>query len=246
MKAQLQILSLIVLLTPATIRAQEIKKDLRPFSKVIVSPKINVILHQGTHESIRIDYSGVEPEKIQIEQDNDRLKIYLEEARYVEKQDHYDDSDSKVSRYHNASVTAHITYTQLDLLEVRGDQEITCLSPIEADQFTLRVYGENEITLDTLHIQRFKLVAYGENKIRLKGNADHQRYALYGENKVDSRALTGATISTQIYGEGRLMVNATDEVKINAIGEPHIEVEGTSFINKGIILGKSEIRPQQN
>lgn len=246
MKKHLQIFSLVLLLTPAAIQAQEIKKDLRPFSKVIVSPKINVILHQGSRESIRIDYFGIEPEKIQVEQDNDRLKIYLEEARFVEKQDRYDDSGSKVGRYHQAIITAHITYTHLDLLEVRGDQEITCLSPIEADQFTLRVYGENEITLDTLRIQRFKLVAYGENKIRLKGTADHQRYALYGENKVDSRALTGATISTNLYGEGRLMVKATDEVKINAIGEPRIEVEGTSFINKGIILGKSEIRPPQD
>ena len=45
-----------------------------------------------------------------------------------------------------------------------------------------------------------------------------------------------------MYGEGRLTVNASDEVRISAFGEPQINVMGTSFINKGIVIGKADIR----
>jgi hypothetical protein len=45
-----------------------------------------------------------------------------------------------------------------------------------------------------------------------------------------------------MYGEGRLSVNASDEVRINAFGEPRINVSGTSHISRGIIIGKADIR----
>jgi hypothetical protein len=47
--------------------------------------------------------------------------------------------------------------------------------------------------------------------------------------------------STRIYGEGRISVTASDEVRINALGEPTINIEGTSFVSKGIVLGHANI-----
>jgi len=224
---------------------QEIKKNLRPFNKITVSPKINLILQKGSEESIRITYSNIDPAKINVVVEGNKLSLYLDQARLVDKRERTNDDydyDSKTSIYKNAEVTAYVTYTRLSVLEVRGNQEVTCHSVIDANDFILRAYGEAEITLDTLQAKNLKVVAYGENKIKLNGIADHQRYALYGENKINGRGLQGSTISTSLCGEGRLQVNASDEVKINAIGEPEIEVHGTSMINKGFIIGKTDIR----
>ena len=223
--------------------AQEFEKELGSFDKIIVSPKINLILEKGDRESIRIKSSHIEPGKINVEVINNKLHLYLEDARIVEKQERADEYHSKMSIYRDAEVTAYVTYTQLSGLEVRGEQEVTCLSTIDSEKFKLKVYGEAEITLESLTTQKFKAVVYGENKIKIKeGKADHQRYRLYGENKIDTRALSSSTISTTIYGEGRLTVNATDEVRISAFGEPQINVMGTSFINKGIVIGRADIR----
>lgn len=223
--------------------AQEFEKELGSFDKIIVSPKINLILERGDHESIRIKSSNIEPGKINVEIINNKLHLYLDNARIVEKQERTNEYHSKMSIYRDAEVTAYVTYTELSALEVRGEQEVTCLSSINSDKFKLKVYGETEITLESLTTQKFKAVVYGENKIKIKeGKADHQRYRLYGENKIDTRALSSATVSTTIYGEGRLTVNATDEVRISAFGEPQINVMGTSFINKGIVIGRAEIR----
>ena len=227
------------------VSAQELQKDLNSFDKIILSPKINLVLQKGDKESIRIKYSNVALDKINIEVSNNRLRIYLDDARLVEKQKktHDENYSSKSSIYHDAVITAYVTYRELKVLDVRGEEEVTCDGAIANEKFKLKAYGEVEITLASLHTKNFKAVLYGENKLKIKeGQASHQRYRLYGENKIDTRAFESETISTTIYGEGRLSVNASDEIRINAFGEPQVNVSGNSHISRGIIIGRADIR----
>jgi len=236
-------ITILILLIGITVAAQEFEKNLTSFDKIVVSPKINLILEKGDQESIRIRYSNIDAGKINIEVTNGKLQLYLDNAKVIDKRERTDEYNSKMSIYRNAEVTAYVTYAYLTALEIRGEQEVTCLSKLENDKFKLKVYGESEVTLESLYTQKFKAVAYGENKIKIKeGKANYQRYRLYGENKIDTRALASSTVSTTIYGEGRLTINASDEVRISAFGEPQINVSGTSYINKGIIIGRVDIR----
>jgi hypothetical protein len=225
--------------------AQELQKDLDSFDKIIVSPKINLVLQKGEQESIRIKYANVSLDKINIEVKNHRLRIYLDDARIVDKhkKTHDENYSSNVSIYRDAVVTAYVTYRELKVLDVRGEEEVTCNGTINTEKFKLKVYGEADVTLSSLHANKFKAVLYGENKLKIReGQASHQRYRLYGENKIDAHTLTSETISSTIYGEGRLSVNASDEVRINAFGEPKVNVTGNSHISKGIIIGRADIR----
>jgi hypothetical protein len=234
-----------ILALAASARGQEITKKLDAFDKIVVSPKINLVLQKGDQESIRITYSNIPSNKINIELNNNRLKIYLDDARLVDKRKKNRDENysCNVSVYRDAVVTAFVTYRELRVLDVRGEEEVTCDGAINSEKFKLKAYGEAEINLASLHTKKFKAVMYGENKLTIKeGQTGHQRYRLYGENKIDTRALSSETISSTIYGEGRLSVNASDEIRINAIGEPHVNVTGTSHISRGIIIGKADIR----
>jgi hypothetical protein len=243
MKKLLYLAVLVLIAATAHSQNQEFKRDLPSFDQIVVSPKINLILEAGDRESIRLQYARIDEGKINIEVTNGKLHLYLDNARIFEKQERTYDYNSKMSIYRHAEVTAFVTYTYLKALEVRGEQEVTCLSRLENEKFKLKVYGEAEITLESLYTQKLKAVVYGENKIKIKeGRADHQRYRLYGENRINTRALTSSTVSTTIYGEGRLTVNASDEVRISAFGEPQIDVTGTSYINKGIVFGRVDIR----
>lgn len=245
-KTPLWIAALVFVSGVATAQEQEFEKQLKYFNKVTISPKIHVVLTQGNTESIKLTYSNIDAARINVVVEGDKLKVYLNEARIVDKRERSEDY-GKHSIYHNAQVTAHITFRDLRLLEIRGDQDVTINKVLGADHFLLRVYGEAEIRIDSLQTHSLKVVAYGSNKIKFNaGQAVKQRYVLYGENKVDSRSLEGSNISTNICGEGRLSVNATDEVKINSIGEPTVVIEGTSLINKGIMIGKTEIQHRAN
>ena len=246
MKTIIKFLFLGATLSLATlIQAQELQKNLDSFNKIIVSPKINLVLQKGEQESIRIRYSNVSPDKINIEVSNNRLRIYLDDARIVEKhrKTHSENYSSNMSIYHDAIITAYVTYVELKVLDIRGEEEVTCDGMIDSEKFKLKAYGEADITLASVHTRKFKAVLYGENKLKIKnGQTRHQRYRLYGENKIDTQALSSETVSTTIYGEGRLSVNASDEIRINAFGEPRVNVSGNSHISRGIIIGRADIR----
>lgn len=224
--------------------AQEFTRQLPSFDKIVVSPKINVVLTKGDKESVRIVYARISKEKIHASVSGKSLQLYLEGARILDKCEYTNDDDyrSKVSVYHDALVTAYVTYTELRKLHVRGEEEITCQSPITGDEFMLKAYGESEITIDSLNVNEFRMTLYGVNKIKVKsGVAKEQTYRLYGENRIDNSGLKSEDVTTSIYGEGRLRLFASNQVYITAFGEPLIEVWGSPDIRKGLMIGRASI-----
>lgn len=220
-------------------------QPLASFDRIVASQFINVVLEKGDNESIRLEYDGIDPNDVNVKVTRKKLHIFLNHAKYVEKQEkyYYNGGKMRVSRYKNKSVTAYVTYRELRGLEIRGDKGLVCNSPIHADKFKLKVYGENEVTLASLQANKFKASIYGVNNIEIKsGMAGHQVYRLFGENKIDTQNMESNTATSRIYGTGRLTVNANDELKISAFGEPEIRLTGTASINKNIILGEASIK----
>ncbi|MEY4929816.1 MAG: hypothetical protein RI909_540 [Bacteroidota bacterium] len=223
---------------------EEVIRKVPSFDKISVSPKINLVLEKGEKESVRIVYSNVSSGKINVEVVGNKLKIYLDQARLVDKRErqYSDHHRSRVSMYHDVSITAYVTYRELKELEMRGEETLTCDEEINADKFKLILYGEVEANLASLKAHKFKASLYGVNKVKINaGESDHQVYRLFGENKIDTRGFESITASARIYGEGRLRMKATDEVRINSFGEPDIDISGNPHISKGIIMGRTHI-----
>jgi len=130
--------------------AQEFEKKLEPFRKITASPKINLILQKGDQESVRITYAHVAPEKINVRVSGNRLLIYLEDARIVEKQRRTEDDlyDNTEGIYKDAVVNAYVTYKELSKVAIRGEQELMCESEIDGKKFKLKAYGENELNFN--------------------------------------------------------------------------------------------------
>jgi hypothetical protein len=238
-------LLLISILSSAATFAQEINKELKPFTRIIASPRIHVILEKGDQENIRLVYQDVSESRINILVKGRTLHLFLDGARKVEKTVKDYDSEHGSSRhgiYEGASVTAFVTYKQLDMLEIRGNQELTCRGEIIAPEFLLRAYGENEITLASLETAYFKTALYGKNKLKINnGKVSKQKYNLYGENKIDTQGMHCEYTSTRIFGEGKVRINSSEELRVNAFGEPKIYVDGGGYVNRRIVVGRTRI-----
>ena len=220
---------------------QEIRKDLKEFNSITVSPKINLILEQGSKESIRLVYNRVSPDKINIEVKGKKLRIYLDDARTIEKHEKTDNY-SKQSIYRDVNITAYVTYVNLNDLEIRGEQELTCLSPIRSENFALRAYGENDITLSHLKTANLQVSLYGENKLTIEdGKAQYQKYRLFGENKIDTRKLRSYSTKATTYGTSKIKLNTDDQLRVNAFGESQISYTGSAHVDKGIVIGENQI-----
>lgn len=221
-------------------QSQEIQKDLKPFTKIIASPRVNLILKKGDQESIRLVYSDVTENKINIEVRHKTLKLFLDDARKIEKTSNR--GQRSYSMYEGVSITAYVTYKDLESLEIRGNQELTCNDPIETEDFRLRAYGENEITLASLRTEYFKASLYGQNQLKIKkGKVVEQKYKLYGENKIDTREMRSSFASASIFGEGNVRINTSEHLRVDAFGEPNIYVNGGAHVNRRLIFGNTQI-----
>ncbi|NOT73903.1 MAG: hypothetical protein HOP08_03170 [Cyclobacteriaceae bacterium] len=226
-------------------QAQESEsRILSSFEKIIASPRVNVILIKGDQESIRFIFNDIPESKVNAVVKGNKLRIYLDHARVTERQVRITENGHTHKRgiYAGSAVTAYVTYKELKSIEVRGEQELRCDDELTSDKFKLKAYGETEIRLASLVTKKFKASLYGENDLKIKsGTTDRQVYRLFGENKIDTRGLKSEIALTRIYGEGKISVSASDEVRVNALGEPTINVEGTSIISKRVILGRATI-----
>jgi hypothetical protein len=235
---------LITMLSCVSSYASEITKDLKHFTRIVASPRINVILEKGDSETIRVQYNDVSQSRINILVRGKTLHIFLDQARKVEKTIR-DDHGSRHGIYEGATITAYITYKELDMLEIRGNQELTCHGDIVSPEFTLRAYGENDITLASLETEYFRAALYGENKLKVNdGKVLEQRYRLFGKNKIDTRDMKSEYTSTSIFGVGKLKINSSEEVRVNAFGEPKIYVDGDGYVQRRLIFGRVQINRQ--
>jgi hypothetical protein len=232
---------LLVITTLQASMAQEIAYDLSAFKKIVVSPKINLILEKGDRESIRLTYANVSPDKINIQVRHKTLRLFLDDARVTERNEKVG-WYGKRSIYNEVIITAYVTYIDLEHLEIRGNQELTCNGPIQAEKFTLRAYGENEVRLSSVKTAYLKTSLYGENKLVIKGGkAQFQKYRLYGQNHIDSRELKSFATAATSYGESKIKLNTQDNLRISAFGESRISYLGNASINRGLIFGDTKI-----
>jgi hypothetical protein len=230
--------------TSLVVQAQVHTQKLEPFSKLVVSPVIEVILIKGTHESVRWEFSKVAQDKLNVDQDGNTLHLFLEDARIIPKNQKDKDQywDYKESIYKHARVKAYITYRELSSIEIRGEERVTSQDPIESKNFKLKLYGDTEAYFPSINSERFKAILYGENTLEIGGGqAANQSYRCYGENIVDASHFKGEDVSTTIFGESELNLNATGTMKVTALGEGKVHYRGNARLNKGLILGETNI-----
>jgi hypothetical protein len=237
-------LALFLLCFSATLLAQRLEKNVNHFNKVIASPKINLVMVEGQRESVKINYANIDPSKINVVVKHNTLHLYLEGSRFTEKKKRvkFDGEVRKENVYRDASITAYVTYTTLQKLVVRGEQQVDVQGPIEAKKFKLGAYGECDITLASLQVGWFKAALYGQNVVKIKeGFAEEQKYKLIGENKIDAQALQGEEIASTTYGESRLKFQAKQNLRLVTLGESNVSVKGSPEVSK-LTLGEISIR----
>ena len=216
------------------------------FHKVIISPYIQVTFVQGDEESVTINHIIVDSSKLHVEVKGGTLRLYLDGAKDIPNIPHAYKSNGNGQNhdlYPNHAVIATVVYKKLDALSLRGAETYICQSPLWADQFTLRVYGESTIIFTEVHISKMHTTIYGESSLDIKSGAiSKQYYTSYGEGKINTTAIAGQEARVTAYGETEFRVNVSDRIKITAFGEAKLRYMGNPVIVKGIHIGEMDVQ----
>jgi hypothetical protein len=219
-------------------------KDVKSFNKVVISPHIEAVLVEGDTESVTIKDNKVSNDKVNIEVKGKTLRIYLDDAKETTKTKTVvtNGMKRKVPIYKGKVLTIEITYKTLEMLSTRGEQNITCTSDINQEEFNLKIYGESQVVLKTVALDYLQLTIYGESDFRIdSGTIKEQKITAYGESSVNLFNVDNKTSKLRAYGEAEFKINASNEIKITAYGDASLEHKGNASIRKGIAIGDLDI-----
>jgi hypothetical protein len=214
------------------------------FDKVIISPHVQVTFIEGNEESVNIEKNTVSNEKINIEVNNKTLRIYLDGAKELDKNETVYENGYKEKRpiYKGTVVTATVTYKTLDDLSVRGEETHVCKSLLKGDKFRLKIYGESRVFLNEVNLGELQTTLYGESFLEImSGSIKDQKYTAYGESKINSLNIKNNTTKITTYGESNFRVNVSEDIKITAYGDATVEYKGNPKITKGLNIGEVHI-----
>ena len=240
-----KITAIVIMLASCAIWAQQKIIAVDHFNKVIISPHIQVTFVQGDKEQIQIENSTVSISKLNVEVKGKTLRIYLDNAKEITKNEKVKENGYKRSKsiYKGTVLTVIVTYTSLKELSLRGEEKFVCESPLTGDRFRLKIYGESQVYLHQVNLEELQASIYGESFLEIKsGRIDKQKFTAYGETKINALGIQNKETKIVAYGEGNYRVNVSNKLKVTAYGEATIAYEGRPNVDKGIIIGDATIR----
>ena len=214
----------------------------KPFHKVIVSPYIEATFIQGNQEKVVINHSEVDAGKLHVESASGTLRIYLEGAKVIPRESRDKRREGDRQLYPDHAVTATVYYKSLDALSLRGDERFAVASPVSAEYFTLKLYGEPDITFAEVHINDLHTTIYGEGSLEMQsGSVNKQSYTCYGEGKVNTTAISSTEAKLTAYGEADFSLNVSERIRITSFGEASLRYKGNAQVIKGIHIGEVDV-----
>lgn len=227
------------------IQAQEKNISLtNSFDKIIVSPHIAAEFVQGEEASIVIESINEPIEKFQYEIKSGTLQVYLEGAKTYTKSMKVEKNGRKQNKplYKNTVAKVIITFVDVNTFSVRGEEKISFNSTLQQENFTLRIYGESEVTIKEAILQNLRVTIYGESDLTIeKGAIKKQRITAYGESNIRSGDVESSEAKITAYGDGTFQFNVSERLKVTSYGEASILYKGNPEIKKGIVIGDANI-----
>ena len=216
------------------------------FHEIIISPYIQATFVQGAEESVTVNSTIVDSNKLHLEVHSGTLRLYLDGAKDIphnSRNYRYSGNQQNHHLYPDHAVVVTITYKKLDALSLRGTETYLCESPLSANKFSLHIYGESKVIFTEVHIAKMYTTMYGEGNLDIRsGKVNKQWYTCYGEGKINTTAIDGQAAKLTAFGEAEFRVNVSDRIKITAFGEARLRYLGNPTIVKGIHIGEVDLQ----
>lgn len=229
----------------SNLNAQKTIKLEADFDKIIVSPHIEVIFKKGDKPAIEIMDINIPIEKFHYELNKGTLQVYLEGAKTYTKNKKIvlRETERKVPLYKGTVAKIIMTYTDVKIFSLRGEEKIMFQTPLIQRECVLRIYGKSEVTMNTIKLDGLDVSIYGDSFLNLeKGSIKKLKVTAYGASKVMASDVITEEIKLTAYGDGIFKFNVSDRIKVSSYGEATVLYKGDATLKKGIVIGESTIK----
>ena len=198
------------------------------FKSVRISGAFKAILVKGETSSLRIEADdNVLP----------RIQTYVEGGTLVIK-------PKDNSWFHNTGpMTAYITFTDLEGLDVSGAVSASCESTIETTRFTLEASGASNLRL-TLKVSELDADVSGASKINLSGSANQFGLDASGATSLYAFDLRTARARLDLSGASKVEISVSESLDVDASGASKVTFRGNPRSQNIEASGASKVRKE--
>ncbi len=182
-----------------------VTRSLSAFDQIAISGGFDqIILKEGSSESVSLEVSGIDADKIITETKGSTLEISM-----------------KKGSYHNYKAKITITFKSIREVRNSGSSDIESLSTIKGEYFEFKSSGSGNFK-GSFEVKKLEIAISGSSDIKLTGSADKQKYAISGSGDIDASSLKGKSADVAISGSG--------DVDLNVDGPVHTAVSGSGDV----------------
>ena len=193
--------------------------DITGFNEIEASGAVNVYLEQGNSESIRVETTNFDMEKVVVEKSGKTLKVYT-------KKNHSSGKNRKVDVY--------ISCINLNKLEASGASDVYAdKSVIKSESLEIYAHGASDIDI-TVEVTELEIDASGASDIKISGVASTQKIKASGASDCKAYSLIGQDVEVKASGSSSVSVQVSQRLDAKASGASSVRYKGSPknvFVN---------------
>jgi hypothetical protein len=201
----------------------DVVEETRPvsgFTAIASSGSGDVIITQGSEESLKIEAEENLIRYIRTEVRGDTLNIYIDPAGALAIQP-------------TRPMKFYVSLKDLTGLNLSGSGTIKS-DKIETNDLDVNVSGSGRVNIEDLSAESVKIDISGSGQCALKGKASSQKVVISGSGRCANDKLVTRDTSINLSGSGAAFVNASDTLTMNVSGSGDVEYTGTAKITQNV------------
>jgi hypothetical protein len=201
---------------------EEQTRNVAPFSKIGLSYPADVVLRQGSTQSVKVEGDAEQLAQLVTEVENGRLSI-----RRKNRDNEYNWSAKK-----NRAVV-YITVPQVTQLSVSGSGKIKGEGTFKSTSLDLAVSGSGNIQLDA-NVENVSSRISGSGSIELKGQGKQSTVAVSGSGSMKGYDFKTSDAQVSISGSGSCEITATNRLKSSISGSGRVLYAGSPSVDSRV------------
>ena len=195
-----------------------IKQDrsVKPFTKLEVAGIFDVIITQGSKETVTVETDENLQDFVVVENDGNKLTLSS-------------NHDVKIKKA--TKMIVHVTITNISDLTVAGIGDVSSKGTIKLDDFTVEIAGVGDATLD-LSCESLNLNHSGVGDVNLNGNASTAYFEYQGVGEIFCYDFTVRELAIMHSGVGTAEVFVTEKLIVESTGVGSVFYKGNPGTKK--------------
>lgn len=218
MKVQILLLFFAVSFQISAQKNSKLTLDIAEFSKLELMLSANLVLTQGTTQSVEIEGSSEFINDINKEVRNGSWEIYYK---------------TRGRNYNPPEINIYITVSNLNKVAVAGSGKIRSVNTFRTNEMDVEVSGSGQIAL-IAEVADLDIEVSGSGGVIMDGQTRELDVEISGSGKVNTTKLTAEQVEVAISGSGRAEVHANQQLDASISGSGKVAYTGSPSIQSNV------------